>query len=40
MKGLKRSRDVVDEDFDDAMGGASEDGGVAVESEKRAKLRD
>lgn len=38
MKGLKRSRDVVDENFDDATEGASEDGGVAGESDKRAKL--
>lgn len=37
MKGLKRSRDVVDADFDDATAGASEDGGVAVE-EKRARI--
>lgn len=40
MKGLKRSRDVVDENFDDATDGASEAGGVAVEPEKRAKLSD
>lgn len=41
MKGLKRSRDVVDENFDDedvAMEGASEDGGVALEGDKRVKL--
>ncbi|KAK4507448.1 hypothetical protein PRZ48_001183 [Zasmidium cellare] len=38
MKGLKRSRDVVDDNFDDATEGASEDGGVTVDSEKRAKL--
>lgn len=38
MKGLKRSRDVVDKDFDDAMEGTSEDGGVTVDSEKRAKI--
>ncbi|EGP91816.1 unnamed protein product [Zymoseptoria tritici ST99CH_1A5] len=42
MKGLKRSRDVVDEDFDDdaAMDGAVDeaDGGVAVAMEKKAKI--
>lgn len=35
MKGLKRSRDVVDDDFDDAMGGVEvdavdENGGVPL----------
>ncbi|CAK4031551.1 ribosome production factor 2 homolog [Lecanosticta acicola] len=41
MKGLKRSRDVVDDNFDDAdvvMGGASDDGGVSLEADKRVKL--
>ena len=38
MKGLKRSRDVVDDNFDDAVGGASEDGGVSLTSDKKAKV--
>lgn len=48
MKGLKRSRDVVDDDFDDAMGGVEvpavdEDGGVPlaepiVEGKKKVKV--
>ncbi|KAK4635162.1 Ribosome production factor 2 [Fulvia fulva] len=38
MKGLKRSRDVVDDNFDDAVGGASEDGGVSLTSGKKAKV--
>lgn len=49
MKGLKRSRDVVDDDFDDAMGGievaaVDEDGVVplaepATKSEKKPKVK-
>lgn len=38
MKGLKRSRDVVDDNFDDAVAGASEDGGVSLTSGKKAKV--
>ena len=36
MKGLKRSRDVVDDDEDDVMV-SDDEGGVAVEPEKRAR---
>jgi ribosome production factor 2 len=42
MKGLKRSRDVVDENFDDdaAMEGVLDEteGGVSVAAEKKAKI--
>ncbi|EME49018.1 hypothetical protein DOTSEDRAFT_30348 [Dothistroma septosporum NZE10] len=38
MKGLKRSRDVVDNNFDDVEGAASENGGVSLTSGKKAKL--